>query len=66
MALLVGRRARWTSLVAWNIRAWPTIYVLDATGVIRAKNPSIEGALDTLIDGLLEAGSDATGAAQRK
>ena len=66
VALLVGRRARGPVSSRWNIRAWPTIYVLDATGVIRAKNPSIEGALDTLIDGLLEAGSDATGAAQRK
>ena len=22
----------------WNVSAWPTIYVLDANGVIRAKN----------------------------
>jgi hypothetical protein len=23
---------------AWNVHAWPTIYVLDAKGVIRSKN----------------------------
>lgn len=25
----------------WNIRNWPTLYVIDAQGVIRAKNPSV-------------------------
>ncbi len=24
---------------AWNVRGWPTIYVLDAKGVIRYKGP---------------------------
>ena len=24
--------------VAWNVRSWPTIYVLDGQGVIRYKN----------------------------
>jgi len=23
---------------AWNVRGWPTIYVIDANGVIRARN----------------------------
>jgi len=23
---------------AWNVRGWPTIYVIDAKGVIRARN----------------------------
>ena len=23
---------------AWNVRGWPTIYVIDAEGVIRARN----------------------------
>lgn len=36
----------------WNVRAWPTIYVLDARGVIRAKDAPDE-SLDGLIDGLL-------------
>jgi thiol-disulfide isomerase/thioredoxin len=49
----------------WNVRAWPTIYVLDARGVIRAKNPRDE-SLDKLIDGLLEEGPDAIGATQPK
>ena len=26
---------------AWNVRAWPTIYILDGKGVIRAKNLQI-------------------------
>lgn len=35
----------------WNIRAWPTIFVLDAKGVIRAKGHSLpEGLLDGLIE----------------
>ena len=37
---------------AWNVRGWPTIYVLDAKGVIRAKN--IRGKdLDEAVNGLL-------------
>lgn len=36
----------------WNVRAWPTIYLIDARGVIRAKDPSDE-ALGGLIDGLI-------------
>lgn len=38
---------------AWNVRGWPTIYVLDAKGVIRAKN--VRGQeMDKAVDGLLE------------
>jgi hypothetical protein len=37
---------------AWNVRGWPTIYVLDAEGVIRFKNVRGE-ALDAAIDQLL-------------
>jgi thiol-disulfide isomerase/thioredoxin len=47
----------------WNIRSWPTIYLLDAQGVIRAKNPR-DGELDTLIDGLLKEESEARAAGQ--
>ena len=28
---------------AWNVRGWPTIYVIDHKGVIRAKNVRGEG-----------------------
>jgi len=37
----------------WNVRGWPTIYVLDAKGVIRYKN--VRGdALDAAIQQLLK------------
>ena len=49
----------------WNIRAWPTVYVLEAQGVIRAKNPRAE-SLDQLIDHLLEEASNAPSAARLK
>jgi hypothetical protein len=35
----------------WNVRSWPTIYVLDAQGVIRFKNvrgPEMDKALESL------------------
>jgi hypothetical protein len=36
----------------WNVRGWPTIYVLDRRGVIRYKNA--QGAdLDKVVDRLL-------------
>ncbi len=36
----------------WNVHGWPTIYVIDAEGIIRHKN--VRGdALDTAIDGLM-------------
>jgi thiol-disulfide isomerase/thioredoxin len=37
---------------AWDVRSWPTIYVLDAKGVIREKNirdEKLEKAVDLLI-----------------
>jgi hypothetical protein len=37
----------------WNVQAWPTIYVLDQNGVIRAKN--VRGAaMDKVVDDLLK------------
>lgn len=36
----------------WNVRGWPTIYVLDAKGVIRYKNVRGE-AMDKAVDTLL-------------
>ena len=38
---------------AWNVRGWPTIYVLDHKGVIRFKDLR-EKELDKAIDQLLE------------
>ena len=37
----------------WNVQGWPTIYVLDAKGVIRFKNPRGE-KLGQVVDELLE------------
>lgn len=40
---------------AWNVRAWPTLYLIDHNGVIRAKSvgsPS-EKAMDEAIDKLV-------------
>src|SRR5690349_20881477 len=43
----------------WNVHGWPTIYVLDARGVIRFKNVR-EKAMDEAVDQLLkEAGASA-------
>ena len=38
---------------AWNVRGWPTVYILDAKGVIRSKWVR-EKEMDNLIDQLLE------------
>lgn len=38
---------------AWNVRLWPTIYVLDDRGVIRFKNPTPK-ELNVAVDELLE------------
>ena len=38
---------------AWNVHAWPTIYVLDAKGVIRSKNVRGE-KLDEAVDELIK------------
>ena len=37
----------------WNVHGWPTIYVLDHKGVIRAKGPR-EEALAQVVDNLLK------------
>ena len=37
---------------SWNVRGWPTIYVLDAKGVIRYKNvrgAAMDKAVETLL-----------------
>ena len=37
---------------AWGVRSWPTIYVLDAKGVIRYRNvrgQAMDKAVDTLL-----------------
>jgi hypothetical protein len=36
----------------WNVHGWPTIYVIDAEGIIRHKNVRGDD-LDKAIDGLL-------------
>jgi hypothetical protein len=36
----------------WNVSGWPTIYVIDAQGVIRFKNKR-EKALDAAVDQLM-------------
>jgi len=37
---------------AWNVRGWPTIYILDGKGVIRAKNLRDE-AMEKKVEELL-------------
>ena len=37
---------------AWNVHGWPTIYVLDGNGVIRARDVR-EAAMDRVVDALL-------------
>ncbi len=44
----------------WNVHAWPTIYVLDARGVIRYKNvrgEALDKAVETLLAELAQQGS---------
>ena len=38
---------------AWNVHGWPTVYVIDQQGVIRAKNVR-EHQLDKAVDELLK------------
>ena len=38
---------------SWNVRGWPTIYVLDANSVIRYKGVR-QKAMDKAVDSLLE------------
>ena len=52
----------------WNVRGWPTIYVLDHKGVIRFKNvrgEAMDRAVDQLLDEMrTEGGADAPPAEQ--
>ena len=51
----------------WNVRGWPTIYVLDHKGVIRYKNvrgDAMDEAIDTLLAEMKEEqGGGGTGTA---
>lgn len=52
-----GGSTRGPISTAWNVRGWPTIYVLDADGVIRFKNvrgEAMDEAVDTLLAELAE------------
>ena len=47
-----GGSTRGPISTAWNVRGWPTIYVLDHKGVIRFKNVrghDMDVAVDTLL-----------------
>ena len=47
-----GGNTRGPIASAWNVRGWPTIYVLDAKGAIRYKN--VRGTvMDAAVDVLL-------------
>ena len=44
---------------AWNVRGWPTVYVIDDKGVIRFKDlhdKELDKAIDQLLAGLPEKG----------
>jgi hypothetical protein len=48
-----GGSTRGPISTAWNVRGWPTIYVLDHKGVIRYKNvrgEEMDAAVDTLLN----------------
>jgi hypothetical protein len=40
----------------WNVQGWPTLYVVDARGIIRHKyfGPPGDDVLDEVIDGLVK------------
>jgi hypothetical protein len=38
---------------AWNVRGWPTIYIIDHTGVLRYRDVREEKELDRVIDELV-------------
>src|SRR5438270_13039312 len=48
---------------AWNVHSWPTIYVLDAKGVIRYKGhgAKLDEAVETLLKELEKGSSDGGG-----
>ena len=43
---------------AWNVRGWPTLYIIDDRGVIRHKfqggGPQVEAQMDRAIDDILK------------
>ena len=50
-----GGNTRGPIAKAWGVRGWPTIYVIDAEGVIRYKNvrgERMDKAVDELLDEL--------------
>ena len=50
--------------VAWNVKGWPTLYVLDHEGRIRykgVKGRAMDEAVDTLLAELEEAGGGRAG-----
>ena len=47
-----GGSTRGPIATKWGVRGWPTIYVLDHQGIIRARNRR-EKALDDVVDRLL-------------
>jgi hypothetical protein len=45
----------------WNVSGWPTIYVIDAKGVIRyrdVREQAMDKAVDTLLEELQNEGRD--------
>ncbi len=48
----------------WNVRAWPTLYLVDPRGVIRYKGVESDRGLDAAIDRLLAEVAGATPAAK--
>jgi hypothetical protein len=52
--------------LTWNIMGWPTLYIVDAKGVIRHKYVGSPGnkALDEAIDALVKEAQDAAKASQ--
>jgi peroxiredoxin len=38
----------------WNVTGWPTLYLIDAKGVIRHKNLRDEAAMEKAIEALIE------------
>lgn len=45
---------------AWNVRGWPTVYVLDDDGVIRYKGHGGERQIDAAIEAALAGAKRAT------
>lgn len=39
---------------AWNVHSWPSVYLIDAKGVIRVKSFDDEKQLDRMIDELVK------------